>query len=61
MKFIEEWRDVAQAMAEARLAVYAKARDLRMIDYRAAWERKWAEARSKDAQARRSRFTRVAG
>ncbi len=58
---IEEWRDVAQVMAEARLAKYDAERDKRFAAYEAAWERKWAEARARDAQTRRSRFTKVAG
>lgn len=43
-RLIEEWADLAQAVAEERLARYAKERDMRLIDYSAAWQRKWDEA-----------------
>lgn len=67
MKVSREWLD-AHALAEARRVagerqrVYEQARKQRLIDYAAAWEKRWRDAKAADliiAAQRRHAFTRV--
>jgi hypothetical protein len=58
-RLIEEWRDVAQLVAQVRLDRYDTERQLRLIDYAAAWQRKWDAQAQATAQANRGRFYMV--
>jgi hypothetical protein len=55
-RLIEEWRDVAQLVAQVRLDRYDTERQLRLIDYAAAWQRKWDEQEQAAASAARERY-----
>lgn len=67
MNVSDEWLDAhdlaeARRIAEDRLARYDVERRLRAIDYAAAWQRKWDEAKALEAASavrRRQRFARV--
>jgi hypothetical protein len=55
-RMIEEGRDVAEIVARVRIDRYEAERQMRLIDYAAAWQRKWDERARQTAQTRRGAY-----
>jgi hypothetical protein len=56
---VQETASEARAVALDRLARYDREREERLAEYRATWERQWANERSREATTRRDCFYRV--